>query len=736
MKSFYLALTIILVGCLLCVPPVSADIIDDIYNLLTGGSGTDSGGDTGNITDTSTSLNDSKTVYKGNTVVNIAAGVVTFGDLRNNITLQTTTYINDEKFIPITTTTEIDSLIYTDGISKSAYNTRIDYKYTGSELKETIILTEDKKLSFPITLSKGAKIIPWGERWKIVSETDQSSGLISGVPFGIDAAGRNVLMKYTYDGSNLNLEYSRDIYIYNSVLTEKTHQVEKTTCYNESEMPYICDYIVPQYDHYNITYPLKIDPAWGEFGVANFTSNVTCAAVGEPIQFNDTSTGTATQWRWWFGDEAYSNEAWTQMNASPAFLAGFGQPNVLLPNGDIIRIGEDGLSQNNLGVWKSSDMGVLWTEINQTFPNSADGQTRPASITSDGIIYAISSNKLYNSSDNGVTWNLVNMWNSYRYGVPFVILPNDHFVLFVGSNPSMRDVYLSTNRGETWTLVNNSPGWTNRTAMSAGLTINGSIIVHGGENGVTYYDGVWISLDEGYTWTKQTDTSNLATSRKPLVTLPDGTLFLLGGMGGTKTDDIYVSYNDGINWTREDANPAYDNKVIGLNGAVVLKDGSILFAGGYSTANTNDTWRLNVTSQVLNSSAVLQNPIHSYSSTGLKTVALIASDSTGYNWSTKRNYINISSSCPEEGGSAPVSSFTTSRTLTRIPREISVNDTSTNTPTSWSYNWGDGSTAGTTANSTHIYYKRGLWSITLNATNAFGSNISTVTQVRVIGYDN
>jgi PKD repeat protein len=89
------------------------------------------------------------------------------------------------------------------------------------------------------------------------------------------------------------------------------------------------------------------------------------------------------------------------------------------------------------------------------------------------------------------------------------------------------------------------------------------------------------------------------------------------------------------------------------------------------------------------------------------------------------------------GATTPVASFTCTKNLVRIPNSITCTDSSTNTPTSWSWNMGDGSAAVTTQNVTYKYTKRGMWGITLNATNAGGSNTTpAATNVRVVGYEN
>jgi hypothetical protein len=88
------------------------------------------------------------------------------------------------------------------------------------------------------------------------------------------------------------------------------------------------------------------------------------------------------------------------------------------------------------------------------------------------------------------------------------------------------------------------------------------------------------------------------------------------------------------------------------------------------------------------------------------------------------------------GPSKPVASFTTDKSMIRIPNIITCTDTSTNTPTSWEWSWGDGTANSTTQNPTHQYKQRGKWNIILTATNAGGSGTSGATSVRIVGYDN
>ncbi|MDG1428415.1 MAG: PKD domain-containing protein [Crocinitomicaceae bacterium] len=76
-------------------------------------------------------------------------------------------------------------------------------------------------------------------------------------------------------------------------------------------------------------------------------------------------------------------------------------------------------------------------------------------------------------------------------------------------------------------------------------------------------------------------------------------------------------------------------------------------------------------------------------------------------------------------GTAPVANFSATPTTICENSSVSFTDLSTNTPTSWSWNFGDGSPLSTAQNPMHTYTNAGLYTVTLTATNASGSDVST-----------
>ena len=72
----------------------------------------------------------------------------------------------------------------------------------------------------------------------------------------------------------------------------------------------------------------------------------------------------------------------------------------------------------------------------------------------------------------------------------------------------------------------------------------------------------------------------------------------------------------------------------------------------------------------------------------------------------------------------PVADFSATPTLGTAPRTVYFTDLSTNAPTSWKWSFGDGATS-TTHNPSHQYTKAGSYTVSLTATNSYGSNTKT-----------
>lgn len=89
----------------------------------------------------------------------------------------------------------------------------------------------------------------------------------------------------------------------------------------------------------------------------------------------------------------------------------------------------------------------------------------------------------------------------------------------------------------------------------------------------------------------------------------------------------------------------------------------------------------------------------------------------GYSNPSKQIHIFATYSTP----SAPVADFTATPLSGQVPLTVQFTDTSTNTPTSWLWSFGDGDTSNQ-QNPSHQYAKSGVYDVSLTATNAIGSD--------------
>lgn len=100
------------------------------------------------------------------------------------------------------------------------------------------------------------------------------------------------------------------------------------------------------------------------------------------------------------------------------------------------------------------------------------------------------------------------------------------------------------------------------------------------------------------------------------------------------------------------------------------------------------------------------NPTHSFTTTGSYTVTLTVTDLSGQHTSTATTTITVA---------AIVANFTGTPLTGNAPLDVVFTDTSTGAPTAWDWDYGDGTTHGTTQNPTHTYTVAGTYTVTLVA---------------------
>jgi PKD repeat protein len=137
--------------------------------------------------------------------------------------------------------------------------------------------------------------------------------------------------------------------------------------------------------------------------------------------------------------------------------------------------------------------------------------------------------------------------------------------------------------------------------------------------------------------------------------------------------------------------------------------------GGSATDGLkNDVWRLTT------SGSSAQNPSHTYTTAGIYSVALQAYNAGGYNKTQKAGYISVT------GSPHSIANFTADGTEGTAPFTLQFTDTSTGSPTSWNWSFGDGNFSDIQS-PVHTYESPGVFTVSLKTSYSGSSDVKTRT---------
>lgn len=467
---------------------------------------------------------------------------------------------------------------------------------------------------------------------------------------------------------------------------------------------------------------------------ADFIADPTSGVAPLTVTFTDTSTGSPTDWAWYFGDENFT-DAWTQMTENAEWSERWLHSSVGMRDGSIVLMGGyDDLWPYNYknDTWRSTDTGATWTLVNGSagwsgrVGHSSVAMPDGSILLTGGSTGAKSYNDVWRSTDNGATWMQMNDnagWSA-RSGHSSVVMTDGSIILMGGGDPTgnyLNDVWRSTDNGATWTLQTTNAEWTKRGSHSTVVMPDGSIVLMGGtylyeniygQRLTKYMNDVWRSTDNGATWTQQTANAGWgARIGHSSVVMPDSSIVLMGGDASDYMNDVWRSTDNGATWTQVNGNAEWSARW--QHSTVVMPDGSIVLMGGRSPYK-NDVWRF------MPAGSSAQNPIHTFATPGIYQVALQAFNNDGYSSIRKTGYITVT------GSSNPITNFTGEPISGMVPLTVQFIDTSANIPTSWDWSFGDGDTTNATQqNPIHTYQSTGTYTVTLTATYTTGSETKT-----------
>lgn len=408
--------------------------------------------------------------------------------------------------------------------------------------------------------------------------------------------------------------------------------------------------------------------------VSAFAANATSGTTPLAVTFTDSSTNNPANWSWYW----YANESVSSVLQNPSTVFTAGAYNIRL------RTGNDGGSD-----WENKT-----TYITSNARVSAFSANTTSGMDSVGVLFTDASNGAANDWD----WYLSNDETK----------DSDLQNPTATFTPGLYSVRLYTRNayGEgDWENKTNYINIGESTPPVAGFSANttsGEIPLQ-----VGFIDGS-TNFPTNYDWyfgngTKFSDSANPAVS--------------LGV--GTYTINLYVSNEFGGDWenktnyiTAYGVAPVADFTADDTSG---LLPHSVTFADISTKVPTSWSWDFQNDGV---EDSTTQNPTFEYTSTGLFSVKMTATNAFGTDSETKIDYITVSSP-------PPAASFVGVPTNGQTPLTVQFTESSTNNPTAWAWDFtNDGSTDSTDQNPSHLY-TTGTYTVKMTATNAWGSNTQT-----------
>ncbi|WP_321423205.1 PKD domain-containing protein [uncultured Methanobacterium sp.] len=419
---------------------------------------------------------------------------------------------------------------------------------------------------------------------------------------------------------------------------------------------------------------------------ANFTADDNWGVDNVTVQFNDTSSGSPTSWSWDFGDNGTS----TEQNPTHTYTA-VGNYTVSLASSN---------ADGNNTIIKSNYISVL------------NNVTQFANYRGTNI---------YVANDNGVKYDVQNgVVASNGAGITYIYVPDSYFVSFRQDGGGLNPIHISSTNSSYNLISTTDQSGTFYITFSGGQPTMPEAILMLAINGTISDDFTVHVTSNGYTWTMNVPAvgNNFATDNLTYSTATVNETF-------DKSDLIYSSY---YKLCSSYPYPIYEGQNMSDTNSTFLIMFIDLYAGALNPSNyasliDNGAIQVNYTFTGLtaNNTAVF-NVYGWYSASNHGTGIIMTNSHTGGDSGYTVQGVDL----------APVASFTANATSGTAPLDVQFMDTSSNNPTTWFWDFGDGATS-TAQNPTHTYTTPGTYTVTLTVTNSAGNNtIITTSYITVL----
>jgi len=481
----------------------------------------------------------------------------------------------------------------------------------------------------------------------------------------------------------------------------------------------------------------------GSAPVANFSGTPTTGTAPMTVAFTDSSTNTPTAWSWTFGDSGTS----TVQNPSHVFNCG-GTYTVALTATNAY--GNNTNTKNNY-ITASAGTGVVylsdltwvgtptngWGPVEKDMSNGEDQAGDGARITLNGARYT---KGLGCHALSTITYNINGLYDRFKSDIGL----DDEMDGSVGSIVFRVDadgatLYTSGIMGPTTTTVSVDVSVAGKNQLVLYVTDGGNgidsdhadwaaarLTPAAGSPPVANFSGtptigaptLAVTFTDSSTNTPTAWSWTFGDSNTSTVQNPSHSYTAVGSytVALTATNAYGNNTNTKNNYITVGNKPVANFSGTPTSGAAPL---AVTFTDSSTYSPTAWAWTFGDST-----TSTVQNPSHTYSSAGTYTVALTATNAYGNNTNTKNNYITA--------GNAPVANFSGTPTTGAAPLAVTFTDSSTYTPTSWSWTFGDSNTS-TAQNPGHTYSSAGSYTVALTATNAYGNNTNTKNNYITVG---
>jgi PKD repeat protein len=486
--------------------------------------------------------------------------------------------------------------------------------------------------------------------------------------------------------------------------------------------------------------------------VASFTSMPTSPKPGDAVQFTDTSTNTPTSWSWNFGDSSTSttqnpSHAYTTAGTYTVTLTATNSAGSNTASRQVTVVASPVANFTYTPSSPTTSTSVQFTDTSTGSPTSwswnfNDGSTssaqNPSHTFATAKTYAVALTVSNAAGTNTTTKNIT------------VATPTPAPVANFTYTPSSPTTSTPVTFTDTSTNTPTSWNWT----FGDGFNGSGSTVTHTFATAGSYTVTLTAANSAGSNATSKTLTVATPTLA-PVASFTASTTSTTVNQAITFTDTstggpTSWSWNFGDNQTAttQHATHAYSTtgtyhvsltvannsgqstatKDITITSAVIAPVADFTYTPPnpmtgspvqFTDASTNGptTWYWDFGD---GASSTANNPSHTYATAKTYAVTLTGGNSAGS--TSKTRNLTVTTSVGK-----PVASFTASATTAAILQPITFTDTSTGNPTSWSWNFNDGTPVVTTHNPTHTFTNAGTYTTSLTVTNTAGQDTATRT---------